>query len=418
MDSVDLQLEDLLRLNADTELRFDDGGALPANVYVLSFFSSVLRGAVEAHSGADTDSRCGSSTIVIPMDGVTKAQWLAVAPFWHPVEPALVMKEWEQLELVLRIGSRFDLRPALDRASDFLAANIHKLTVDSIKPTISTHTSGRHLTPQEALYQQLRSRASSSTITVQNEKGLWKWLRLADELRLTTCLPALVQRAVAIDTELSSGCRVIANTQGLSAATLQRMLAELAGGAFCSMFRTAGATMCWQPANVDLSSSPGVGVAAKQQVLFLFLFQKMLIAACLGHSFSRFEALAIVWGGDGAEEWIRFAFRDSMLVTTALHPLPAAATVAQCVTQCVTPVCTAWRLDALGGLDDYQKSISRLVLLALISGWSATCGRTTCHQLVKLKLCALQNCRSSAAAPSGILAVSWPSAGRASFAAL
>ena len=112
-----------MRLNADTELRFDGGGVLPANSYVLSFFSSVLRGATEAQSAADSNS----STIVTPMNGVTKAQWLAVAPFWYPIKPPAVVKTFKELDLVLTIGSRFDLQPALDRASDYLTANAIEL---------------------------------------------------------------------------------------------------------------------------------------------------------------------------------------------------------------------------------------------------------------------------------------------------
>jgi hypothetical protein len=196
MDSVQKQVESLMSLNPDTELQFDDG-ILPANSNVLCFFSSVLRGAIEAHSAGGSDS----STIVIPMNGLSKGQWLEVAPFWHPVEPAAVVETWAEAKLLLRVGSRFELRPALDKASEFLTANVDKLTVTS--STGSTNSS------------------SSS------EMSLWKWLQLADELRLSSCLPALVNRVVSVDRD---GCSILANTQGLSAATLQQLVATLVTG--------------------------------------------------------------------------------------------------------------------------------------------------------------------------------------------
>ena len=133
MDSLQKQLERLMNLNPDTELHFDDG-VLPANSNVLSFFSSVLHSAIEAHSEGDKDI----STLVIPMKGVTMAQWLKVAPFWHPVEPAAVVHIWADAELLLRIGSRFDLRPALDKASEFLAVNVNTLTVSSSGAAVQT----------------------------------------------------------------------------------------------------------------------------------------------------------------------------------------------------------------------------------------------------------------------------------------
>ena len=54
------------------------------------------------------------------MEGLTTKQWLHVAPLWQPV--TAVVETWDQLELALEIGSRYDLRPALDQANDFLAA--------------------------------------------------------------------------------------------------------------------------------------------------------------------------------------------------------------------------------------------------------------------------------------------------------
>lgn len=191
MDSINRQLEELMSIDADTELRFDDG-VLKANSTVLSFFSSVLRGAIEADKSSSSSNRK-----VIPMEGLTTAQWLEVAPFWHPVDPAPVVKTWEEAELLLEIGSRFNLRPALDKVSEYLLANMDKLTA---APTPNSTNS------------------SNSSI----DETVWKWLRLADQVCLTSCLPAMVKRAVKVD---RAGCSN--NTQGLSAATLQQLVAEL-----------------------------------------------------------------------------------------------------------------------------------------------------------------------------------------------
>ena len=86
---------------------------------------------------------------------------------------------------MLRIGSRFDLLPVLQKAGDFLRSNMHQL--------------------------QPASSSSSSTSTNNKNLCIWKWLLLADELRLSSSLPALINRAVEIDRE---GCKDTANTPG------------------------------------------------------------------------------------------------------------------------------------------------------------------------------------------------------------
>lgn len=134
------------------------------------------------------------------------------------------MQSWEQADLLLTVGSRFDLRPVLDRASDFLAANVDKLTASN-----SSSSTGA-LPKRSSIAHGYVSSGSSSggssrRASIQEGQGVWKWLHLADELRLTSCIPALVKRAVGIDRK---GCRNAASTQGLSAATLQQMVTELA----------------------------------------------------------------------------------------------------------------------------------------------------------------------------------------------
>lgn len=224
MQTVQQQLEALMGLNADTELRFDDG-VLPANSYVLSFFSSVLRNAVEAQQAADQEEG-SSSSISIPMAGITKAQWLQAAPFWHPVEPAPAV-QWDNLELLLKIGSRFDLRLVLFQASEFLAANVKELHAP-LGPSFESstpHSASWTGSIGDGAFDEPCSVVLTGSAAVP-DLSVWKWLRLADELRLG-CMPAHVTQAVAVD---RAGCSNLANTQGLSAATLQRMVAALAGG--------------------------------------------------------------------------------------------------------------------------------------------------------------------------------------------
>jgi hypothetical protein len=175
------QLQDLMSLDANTELIFDDGSLL-ANSTVLSLFSRVLRGAISS-----------SSNKKIRMGGVTKAEWLAVAPFWHPVEPSAAVQSWEELDLVLRIGSHCDLRPVLDRAGDFLAVNAEQLTMPC-------YCCG------------------------DGEMCVWRWLRLADALRLTGSMATLVKRAVQIDRD---GCSKPDNIKGLTAGTLEQLVTVL-----------------------------------------------------------------------------------------------------------------------------------------------------------------------------------------------
>jgi hypothetical protein len=48
-----------------------------------------------------TSTTTTTTTIVIPMEGLAKQQWLAVAPFWHPIHPAAVVDTWDEAELLL-----------------------------------------------------------------------------------------------------------------------------------------------------------------------------------------------------------------------------------------------------------------------------------------------------------------------------
>jgi hypothetical protein len=207
MDSLQQQVERLMSLNADTELRFDDG-VLKSNSNVMSVFSSVLCNAIEAHSAGDDNNNnsssstnsCNSGTIVIPMDGVTKEQWLNVAPFWHPLKQSPVVKSCDEAELLLDIGSRFELHPVVENACAYVTANADGLF-------------GARYFKFENVDHDI------------SPGSVWKSLLKADGLHLTSCIPALVKRATAID---RPGCSNLANIQELSAPILQQLVVELA----------------------------------------------------------------------------------------------------------------------------------------------------------------------------------------------
>lgn len=170
-------LEDLIALNADVKLSFDDGSTLAVNSAFISVHSRVLRGAVEA-------------TGSIPIAGVSKEEWLQVAAFWYPVVPSPVIKTWEQAELLLTVGSKFDIQLVL-----------HKVD----------------------LY--LRSRAAVMVSGPDSSiNSVWQWMGLADKAGLTVCLPKLADKAVSVD---RAGCENREGLEGLSSAVLLEMVMAL-----------------------------------------------------------------------------------------------------------------------------------------------------------------------------------------------
>jgi len=82
---------------------------------VLSVFSSVLRGAVEAHTAGSNASKGDSSRSTIPIEGLTREEWLQVAGFLYPVVPAPKIKDWQQAEFLLEVGRRYGLSLVLDK---------------------------------------------------------------------------------------------------------------------------------------------------------------------------------------------------------------------------------------------------------------------------------------------------------------
>jgi hypothetical protein len=119
-------LDELVSFGADVELLFSDG-SLMASSTALGLFSSVLRGAVEANAGAaarsngasnsNSNSNSSSTHAVasIPVEGITKAEWLEVASFWYPIVPAPTICGWVQAELLLKVAVRFDIATVLHK---------------------------------------------------------------------------------------------------------------------------------------------------------------------------------------------------------------------------------------------------------------------------------------------------------------
>lgn len=178
-----------MSFRADTVLKFEDG-ELQCNSTILGLFSSVLRGAVEAHTaGGSSNSNKKPDSLQIPVEGVTKQEWLTVAAFWYPVKKAAVVRDWEQAELLLRVGSMFDLAPVLQKADAFITANVDKLVKESGGP-----------------------------------KSIWKWFILADKCCLQDSLPVLAKQAVFLG---RPACSNAANLQALSAAGLRELVTVL-----------------------------------------------------------------------------------------------------------------------------------------------------------------------------------------------
>lgn len=100
------ELEELMSFRADTVLKFEDG-EIHCNSTMLGMFSSVLRGAVEAHTaGGSSTTPESTPSMQIHVEGVTKEEWLTVGAFWYPVVPAPQVAGWKQAELLLKVAAR------------------------------------------------------------------------------------------------------------------------------------------------------------------------------------------------------------------------------------------------------------------------------------------------------------------------
>jgi hypothetical protein len=110
-----MALSDLLSVGCDVELKLDDG-TMPASSVVLRLMSGVFSNALDAHDECQTSkpakaSRAlscstplSASKTILPLPGITKAQWLRIAEFLYPVVPFPKIKDWTKAEYLLEVG--------------------------------------------------------------------------------------------------------------------------------------------------------------------------------------------------------------------------------------------------------------------------------------------------------------------------
>lgn len=179
-------LENLMSIDAEVRLDFSDG-YLMASSTALRMASPVLRNALEAHtagagSGADNSgssaktsasSSSNGAVATIPIDGVTKEEWLEVAAFVYPVVPAPKFASLDQAVRVLGVASKYDLQLALTKVDEYLAASASVMV-------------GRQGSPS----------------------NIWRFIQLADDAGLEVCLQVLAARAVDVDRR---GCAAASN---------------------------------------------------------------------------------------------------------------------------------------------------------------------------------------------------------------
>lgn len=121
------KLLDLMSDGADVELAFDDDSTmLPAHSQLLRLCSGVLAKALEA-SAAVVDGRVDGRAMRIPLPGTSRADWLTAMRFVYPAFAPLPVVTWDNLELLLTLGGKYDMPLLLDCANAFLRDNAGQL---------------------------------------------------------------------------------------------------------------------------------------------------------------------------------------------------------------------------------------------------------------------------------------------------
>lgn len=204
-----MQLEELMALDADIVLNFEDG-TVSVNSTHLRMCSKVLGHALEAATAGSGPSAEAASSAdaassgtrkrprdgIIPVSGVKKHEWMAAASFLYPIAPRPVITGWDQLAVVLHVGSSLDMLVLLDLAAGYLTRNVGELG------------------PGDGLY------------------GVWKWLALADKAGLNArCIGSLTRRAAHID---KTGCRQLEKLEGLSPCVLKQLVVACARSSWVS----------------------------------------------------------------------------------------------------------------------------------------------------------------------------------------
>jgi hypothetical protein len=110
---------------------YDGHPTASCHANILSMTSLVFRDVIESTSPVaaslfESSSERGSK-MVIPLPGTTKEQWMQIAPFLYP--PAAVPFEakvtWDNLEAVLVLGHKYDMKYLFGEGSKFLIANMN-----------------------------------------------------------------------------------------------------------------------------------------------------------------------------------------------------------------------------------------------------------------------------------------------------
>ena len=125
LPKVDLPSEYMV-VDPDVVLCFDDHAVL-GHSQLLSFWSNVLRGAIQAGSGGACNGG-GKGPLSIPMSGTSSTDWLKLVPFFYPGDqPEQVT--WDNVEALLVLGDKYDIPKLASRALQFLKAHLHELNI-------------------------------------------------------------------------------------------------------------------------------------------------------------------------------------------------------------------------------------------------------------------------------------------------
>ncbi|KIY98893.1 hypothetical protein MNEG_9069 [Monoraphidium neglectum] len=120
---VDAALAVLLQLCPTALLAFDDGTSLPASRELLMIASPMLH---DMLTSSQLDAGPGG-TVVIPLPGDKREEWLLVLPHIYPWEPQVT---WESVEPLIQLCLKYNLRglrAPLDRFLSVAAASVSKL---------------------------------------------------------------------------------------------------------------------------------------------------------------------------------------------------------------------------------------------------------------------------------------------------
>ncbi|WIA18887.1 hypothetical protein OEZ85_003560 [Tetradesmus obliquus] len=233
MDSFST-LQQTMGTKADIDLVFDKDGTqdtLMSHSSILQLSSQVLAHALELHSASSSSSSSSSTLRQLPLPGTSKADFLTVAQFLYPIAP-LPKVSWDNLEVLLVEGRKWDMQVVLAHVAEFLQANASSLDLSPTSPHYA-----------------------------------FKWLQLADAAGLSDACKACADRIVALD---RSSC-VSSNTQGLSPQTPTYLLDKCATSAplytngclgsssSTAFYGTAAAASAYFGAGQDIY---GIGVAA------------------------------------------------------------------------------------------------------------------------------------------------------------